>query len=198
MREKRCLGAAVEVREAGEGKRFFVGRAAEYGVWSDLLFGSFREQLAPGVFDDSLKRTGRDVIATVGHDETKIIGRESAGTLVITPDERGLSVEVPVSAYTYAADLAEAIRRGDLRGMSFIFDVVDDKWESRDGVPHRTVTKADIYEVSFVHFPAYPQTEAGFRAAGAGGEEEARRMVYERFERPRQMRRIRLAEAEKS
>jgi HK97 family phage prohead protease len=95
----------------------------------------------------------------------RVLGRLSSGTLRLMPDERGIGVECSIGAYSYAKDLIVAIERKDLRGMSFIFDVLDDQWETRDGIPHRTVTKADIYEVAFVFFPAYSQTSAGVRAS---------------------------------
>jgi len=141
----------------------FVGRAVEYNRWSELPYGKFHEQIAPGTFDESL-RSDRDVFASVDHNPNMVLGRLSAGTLKLLPDERGIAVECSIGGYSYAADLATAISRGDLRGMSFIFDVLEDRWENRDGVPHRTVTKADLYEVAFVFFPAYPATTAGMRS----------------------------------
>lgn len=184
----------VEVRAAGDGKTLF-GRAVEYNTVSELLYNTFREEIAPGAFDDSLK-SGRDVYCSIDHDLNRLLGRLSANTLTLTPDERGIGVDCPVPAYSYAADLVVAIQRGDLRGMSFIFDVLDDKWEKRDGTPHRTVTKADLYEVSFVFFPAYTATEAGLRSVPWGlpadGEQRAIKsaLKFDRFQR-----RLRIAEA---
>jgi phage head maturation protease len=50
--------------------------------------------------------------------------------------------------------------------MSFIFEELSDgdEWgRGADGVPERTVVKANLFEVSFVIFPAYPSTDAGLR-----------------------------------
>jgi HK97 family phage prohead protease len=174
--ECRRVNSATEIRTI-DGERCFVGRAVEYDQWSELLHGHFRERLAPGAFDDSLAAE-RDVYASVDHDMAKLLGRMTAGTLELSPDNRGIGVRVPIGDYTYAKDVETAIRRGDMRGMSFIFDVLDDKWESRDGVPHRTVTKADLYEVAFVFFPAYEQTSAGLRAVHLEGEKRARQRAY--------------------
>jgi HK97 family phage prohead protease len=160
--ERRSAATLCEVRENTDSPSVFVGRAVVYNEWSELLFGAFRERIAPGAFDESLSR-GTDVYASVNHDEERVLGRLSSGTLRMKPADDGITVEVDAGDYTYARDLCVAIRRGDLRGMSFIFDVLEDNWETRDGVPHRTVTKADIYEVSFVYFPAYEQTDAGMR-----------------------------------
>lgn len=162
----------IEIR-ADEGGKTFIGRACEYNAVSEPIYGMFTEELAPGCFDESLK-SGRDVYCSVDHDANRILGRVSAGTLTLKPDERGIGVECPVAGYSYAQDLLLAIQRRDIRGMSFIFDVTDDQWSKRDGKSHRTVKKADLYEVSFVVFPAYPQTDAGLRTAfPVAGEQRA-------------------------
>ncbi len=161
--EVRRLNTTCEVREVG-GKKYFTGRAVVYNEWSELLFNSFRERIAPGAFDEHLK-TNPDIIATFDHDQRKVLGRVSAGTLKLTPVVQGIDVEVEVADYDYSRNLAIAIGRGDIRGMSFIFDVLQDVWTRAGDSPCRTVTKANIFETSFVYFPAYEQTEAGMRGA---------------------------------
>jgi uncharacterized protein len=136
-----------------------------YNSRSEILYGSFRERLAPGCFDRCLADSP-DLIATVDHDPTRILGRSSAGTLRMNPTTEGVDCEVDQADYTYARDLAVAISRGDISGMSFIFDVTEDSWsKDPDGIPLRTVTQADIFEVSFVHFPAYLDTDCDLRSA---------------------------------
>lgn len=158
--ERRSL--TISCRASPESK-LFVGRAVQYNAWSELLYGTFRERLAPGCFDACLADSP-DIIATIDHDADKILGRSSAKTLRLKPSETGIDVEVDQSEYSYARDLAVAIDRGDISGMSFIFDVTRDMWGREDDVPLRTVVIADIYEVAFVHFPAYAVTSAGMRA----------------------------------
>jgi HK97 family phage prohead protease len=188
----------VEIRADSEGKKF-VGRAVVYNEPSNLIYGHFREEILPGAFDESL-RSGRDVYCSIDHDMNRLLGRQSAGTLLLKPDERGIDVEVPIPDYSYAKDLALAIQRRDLTGMSFIFDVLDDDWSMKDGKRHRTVKKADLYEVAFVFFPAYPETEAGMRniprAYPVAGEQRAMSRMFERFDKPeleRMKQRMRLA-----
>ena len=154
---------AHEVRGAGAGGSYFTGRAVEYDEWSEPLYGQFTERIDPRAFDESLARKNRDIFATLDHDPGKLLGRESAGTLTLKPDSRGIGVEVKQADYSFAKDLTVALQRADVSGMSFIFDVHEDRWEHGNGVALRTVTKADLYEVSFVYFPAYPQTTAGLR-----------------------------------
>lgn len=176
----------VEVRTDNEGKKF-VGRAVVYNQPSKLIYGHFVEEILPGAFDESL-RSGRDVYCSIDHDCRKLLGRQSAGTLVLKPGAEGIDVEVPFADYSYAKDLAIAIQRRDLKGMSFIFDVLDDDWSMKDGKRHRAVRQADLYEVSFVFDPAYPETEAGMRsiplALPIAGEQRALSRMFDHFEKP--------------
>lgn len=176
----------VEIRQDSEGKTL-TGRAVVYNEPSKPIYGQFVEEIMPGCFDESL-RSGRDVYCSIDHDARMLLGRVSAGTLILKPDERGIEVEVPFPEYSYAKDLAIAIQRGDLSGMSFIFDVLDDDWSMKDGKRHRAVKQADLYEVSFVFDPAYPETEAGMRsipnAYPIAGEQRALARMFERFDKP--------------
>lgn len=172
--ERRLQTVTCESR--GEGGDTFAGRAVVYNQWSELIYGIFRERIAPGAFDECLEKKP-DLVATVNHDFNKILGRSVSGTLKINSNAAGIDVEVTRGDQSYARDLAVSITRGDMRGMSFIFDVREDSWTNDDGTPQRTVIKADIYEVSFVFMPAYEQTEAHLRgvplALGTSGETRA-------------------------
>jgi uncharacterized protein len=140
-----------------------VGDAVVYNVWSELLENRFYERIAPGAFDECLARSP-DVIACFDHEVRQILGRTSSGTLRLDNNPTRLQATVTSLPDTsYARDLKANIQRGDIKGMSFVFDVVDDDWESRDGYLWRTVKKADLYEVSFVIFPAYPSTSVALR-----------------------------------
>lgn len=176
----------VELRADDEGKKF-IGRAVVYNSPSKPIYGSFVEEIIPGAFDESL-RSGRDVYCSIDHDCRKLLGRISAGTLALKPDDKGITVEVPYADYSYARDLAIAIQRQDLDGMSFIFDVLDDQWSMKDGKRHRAVKQADLYEVAFVFDPAYPATDAGMRstplALPVAGEQRALKSMFEHFDKP--------------
>ena len=156
--ERRFRIAEVRAEE-----KTFQGTAVVYNAWSELLFGMFKEQILPGAFDECLA-TNPDIIATIDHDSKRLLGRTSSGTVKLIPSDTGISVEVQRGNYTYANDLAIAISRGDIRGMSFIFDVIDDEWKTDEGVSSRLVSKANIYEVSFVCFPAYVDTDVSMRS----------------------------------
>ena len=86
-----------------------------------------------------------------------MLGRVSSGTLRISTDKRGLFYEVDLPNTTYANDLAELMKRGDVNQSSFAFLIEQDKWEQRDGVTYRIIEKVSrLLDVSPVSQPAYP------------------------------------------
>lgn len=156
-------GAELRVEpQEGTGKPLIRGYAAVYNVKSVDL-GGFREVISPGAFTRSL-REGADVRALVDHDSSKILGRNKAGTLKITPNAKGLLVEIVPPETQAARDVMASIQRGDIDGMSFGFRTVTDEWATDDGMPLRTLHDADIFDVSVVTYPAYPQTDVAMRS----------------------------------
>jgi len=167
-RDTRVVTMPIELREAG-GAPVLTGVAVRYGDWSELLYGVFRERFLPGAFREHLA-TSPDVIATVNHAPAMLLARTAAGTLALAEDDTGVSVELTPPDTSYARDLIVSVKRGDIRGMSFMFDtdmgdVTAERWYTGDdGVRRRDVSKARLYEVSFVSTPAYPTTEAALRS----------------------------------
>jgi HK97 family phage prohead protease len=163
-REKRMRACKIETRDI-DGKRFYVGSAVVYNSRSEPINGYFIEKFAPGAFRDHLQ-TNPDIIATVDHDLNRMVGRTSAGTLRLTDTDESLNVECDRSEVTAGRDLAIYLERGEIRGMSFMFETVDDEWsfDEQEKIRLRTVKKARIYEVTFGTFPCYPATEADMRA----------------------------------
>jgi HK97 family phage prohead protease len=162
--QKRIIeGGGIELRKAGDGE-LFVGMPVVYNSPSQVLFNYFQERMLPGCFDEHLANNP-DILCLRDHNVDKILGRTSAGTLKIARGDDGIRIECKRSNTTYALDLAENIRNGDIRGMSFHFDVLDDDWYMKDGVRTRDVIRATVQEFSFVTMPAYPDSEAGLRDA---------------------------------
>ena len=129
------------------------GYAAVYNSDSEWM-GGFYEQIATGAFDDVMEN---DVRAYFNHDENLLLGRVSSGTLRISTDKRGLFYEVDLPNTTYANDLAELMKRGDVNQSSFAFLIEKDRWEQRDGVTYRIIEKVSrLLDVSPVSQPAYP------------------------------------------
>ncbi len=131
------------------------GYAAVYNSDSEWM-GGFYEQIATGAFDGVMDN---DVRAYFNHDENLLLGRVSSGTLRISTDKRGLFYEVDLPNTTYANDLAELMKRGDVNQSSFAFLIEQDKWEQRDGVTYRIIEKVSrLLDVSPVSQPAYPDS----------------------------------------
>ena len=146
-----------ECRIEGDGRRM-TGYAIRFNVPSVDL-GGFIEEIAPEAVDRALTEAS-DVRALANHDAAKILGRTRAGTLDLRKDRRGLQVTIePDPQISYAADLLRSVQRGDISGMSFGFRTLADAWNFEGQMPLRTVTDMQLYEVSVVSFPAYPQTD---------------------------------------
>jgi len=127
------------------------GYAAVYD--SDSEFMGYYEQIEKGAFDDVMND---DVRAYYNHDENYLLGRVSSGTLRIGTDKRGLYYEVDLPNTTYANDLVELMKRGDINQSSFAFLIGQDRWEERDGKTYRIIEKVSrLIDVSPVAMPAY-------------------------------------------
>ena len=162
MTEQRSLMEAPEVRASGDGRSVTVaGYAAVFDSPADIG-GDWREIIAPGAFSETLRRD--DVLALAAHDSARILGRTSAGTLRLREDRRGLAVEIDLPDTSDGRDVAELVRRGDLKGMSFGFIVRHDEWDETANPPTRTIRSVDLMEVSAVGRPAYGDTSLGLRS----------------------------------
>lgn len=140
------------------------GYAIVYNSPSEDL-GGFREIIAPGAARDSVKND-YDVRALVSHNPDYLTGRTTSGTLRLIEDEKGLRFENDLPNTSYARDLMELCKRGDIRGMSFGFKVPKggDRW-SKDstGGAIRTVNTLALSEISYVATPAYGATSLSMR-----------------------------------
>ena len=63
------------------------------------------------------------------------------------------------------------LERGDIEGMSFRFIARRQEWDETVDPPVRTIQEADLIEVTYTAFPAYPDTEAGMRSLEAARSE---------------------------
>jgi hypothetical protein len=150
-----------------DNKPMITGYAAVFDKLSDDL-GYFREKIAPGAFKDAIKTS--DARALFNHDPNYVLGRQSNETLRLTEDKKGLYMEVDPPDTQIIRDLVLApIERGDIREQSFAFIVESDKWEGLDDKkkedPIRTILKvSELFDVSPVTYPAYPDTDVGIRS----------------------------------
>jgi HK97 family phage prohead protease len=157
----------MEVREVPGEQPTIRGYAAVFNSFSQDL-GKFKERIAPGAFTDATSE-GSDVRALWNHDTSYPLGRTKNGTLRLAEDARGLRVEIDPPATSWGRDAVEAIKRGDVDGMSFAFQVREDNWgKDLDGSKVRTLLRVNLIEVSPVTFPAYLDTSVGVRCVAAG------------------------------
>lgn len=151
----------LEVRAAGDSAPEIEGYAAVFNQLSADL-GGFRERIEPGAFSRSL--LDNDIRALWDHNSQYVIGRNRANTLALEEDERGLSVKAQPPDTVWAGDLLKSMKRGDVNQMSFGFFVVRDEWMDEEGMLVRVLKEVDLFDVSVVTYPAYPQTSAEARA----------------------------------
>jgi HK97 family phage prohead protease len=121
------------------------------------------ERIAPGAFKRSLT-DNPDVVALWSHDSSTPVARTPT-TLALSEDERGLSVSISLVDTSTNRDLVANVRAGIIDAMSFGFAPKKTSWEEKDGFDLRTLEDVDLFEVSPVVWPAYPETSIGIRSA---------------------------------
>ena len=144
-----------------KGLRHITGYAAVFNSLSDNL-GGFREKIDKGAFKKSIKKD--DVRALKNHNTDYVIARTKSGTLKLSEDERGLKIDALPPDAGWARDLMVSIERGDIDQMSFGFMTISDRWETKDKEEIRTLEEVQLFDVSPVAFPAYPDTAVGLRS----------------------------------
>jgi len=151
----------IEVRSEDD-KPKIKGHAAVFDKLSEDL-GGFREKIAPGAFAKTIKKS--DIRALFNHDPNYVLGRNTAGTLILEEDEKGLAIEIDPPDTSFARDLMVSIGRRDITQMSFAFKTIKDSWENQDKKESiRTLEEVDLFDVSPVAYPAYPQTDVKVRS----------------------------------
>jgi HK97 family phage prohead protease len=146
------------------------GYAAVFNQDADIS-GLWRERIRPGAFTDSLKR-GDLVYALWNHDPSQVLARNvkpdgSRGGLRMHEDRSGLKVTIRPYDTPTGREVLTLVREGGIDKMSFAFTVEDEVWSRRDGVDVREITKARLFDVSPVTFPAYEGTSISARALEA-------------------------------
>lgn len=191
----------LRVSDGANGKKTISGYAAVFDQRSELLYDWFEEIIRPGAFTKTLANA--DVRCLFNHNPDVVLGRTSAQTLRLREDTRGLYMECDLPDTTAAKDLAESIRRKDVSQQSFAFRVATQRWtydKDPDKPALRELLEVELFDVSPVTYPAYPQTDVGIRSQDLGDEDlRAERQQYMdhvgAIDQDR-LRMLRLAEAE--
>jgi uncharacterized protein len=154
-----------------EGKRYLTGYASVFDVKSRLILEGgrlFYEDIQRGAFNEVLSNPGLDVIFTFNHDKSKIIARTISGTLSLSADDKGLlfKAEIPNNV-SYANDVYELVKRGDLFSNSFAYQALpqDITWgKDENGNRTRSIRKvSNLVDVSVVVHAAFPDTSIAAR-----------------------------------
>jgi HK97 family phage prohead protease len=163
MNEIRPATVAAETR--ADGAMVLRGYAARYDV-ETVIGGMFREVIKPGAFTRALLEQP-DVLALYNHNPDYVLGRVSNQTLTLGEDAQGLRYEVVLNPDDDDAKKIHAkVKRGDIKESSFAFAVAPNgqRFVREDGaLPLRELTDLNLYDVSAVAQPAYPQTSVTAR-----------------------------------
>lgn len=162
MKNQHCECRTFDIEWASNDDGKIRGHAAVFDIESKAG-RTFREKIAPGAFTASIMND--DVRALWNHDPNYVLGRNKAGTLKLSEDQRGLLYEIDPPDTQWARDLRVSIKRGDVTQSSFGFEVTDQEWiEERGKPPLRLIRTAKLWDVSPVTYPFYEQTDVATRS----------------------------------
>lgn len=161
----------VRAQPAG-GAQVVSGHAALFDALS-FDMGGWRERIARGAFRKSLAGTDYDIVALWSHDPSKPLASRRNGTLTLAEDSVGLAFEMRLtSPASWVRDAFVAIESSLVAEMSFGFRIPDggDTWKKEGDTIVRTIMEAELFEISPVAMPAYPNTTVSPRPAPAAAQ----------------------------
>jgi hypothetical protein len=185
--------AKVGIRDRADGKPAIVGYGAmyydgtpetQYTLWPLVV-----ERIMPGAFDLTIAED--DIRGLFNHDPSMLLGRVAATTMRLSTDNVGLRYEIDPGETQVGRDVTEHVRRGDLSGSSFSFQITDERWYEEGDLEVREILGVKLYDVGPVTFPAYESTSAGLRCES--GELVEARAGYEKWKREQAVANARLA-----
>lgn len=159
MKEVRVIEIrATDPSADGDQALIITGRPIVYETPTTIHdpVGEYIEVIRQGALDGA---DLSDVRLLVNHDQTRIPLARVPKTMTLSVDNDGLTFRATLPDTEAGREVYEAVRRGDLSGMSFAFSVPDggDQYDARTNT--RTITKiAKVYECSIVSYPAYEST----------------------------------------
>lgn len=177
-------GAPISFEVRTEGGASRLSGRFPYGAETSLGNGR-RERFAARAFRSRIE-AGENVFLLAGHDPEKPLASTDAGSLTLRDDDDALHIEARVVPSTsWANDALAALAAGLTKGISPGFRVQsggDIVTRSADGLL-RTVTAADLFEVSLVTRPAYDAAQIAARSweLAQDNEHDAFRRVLNRW-----------------
>lgn len=180
-KEYRSVGS-IERRDASTRK--VEGYAAVYGKRSHDL-GGFVEVIADGAFDGTIEKS--DVFALLNHDSSRGIlarSRYGEGSLKLSIDKLGLKYEFEAPATALGDELLEMLTRGDIKESSFAFIVKSENITNEGDRVLRTITEfEELFDVSPVYCPAYPDTSVARRSIEMHKAKTVEPSYYDKFKK---------------
>lgn len=124
--------------------------------------GAYIEIIKRGALDDA---DLSDVRLLYNHDLNKVPLARTPNTMQLKLSPAGLEFTAALPDTEDARSVYEAVKRGDLSGMSFAFKVPVGGDSYDPATNTRTITKIEkVLECSVVPFPAYPTTSVEARS----------------------------------
>ena len=169
--ERRFLTTKVELRNPDnpdDKPKMITGRPIVYDQKTTIYdwCGEYEEEIARGAGAKTIKND--DVTALFNHDDNQLLARTEAKTLRLSEEKGGIDCEIDPLLDTHLGNYVyRMVEAGNIRGMSFGFQVVRDEWTwGKDEKPdHRKILEFRLIDVSPVTNPAYKQTSIGVRSA---------------------------------
>lgn len=161
----RSVDGSATINRETEGKTILEFYPVVFNQRSKLIreYGeTFFEVIAPEALTKVLANPELNVLATVDHNRSKMLGRNKSNTLKLSTDERGLKATIEMPHTTLGNDMSVMIERGDYFECSFIYTIAENgvQYDRSGATPIRTVTNiADLYDVSIVIDGAFANTE---------------------------------------
>jgi HK97 family phage prohead protease len=170
-REKRFIEVEdIEIRsthvEGGTEQKFVSGIGIVYNREVEIWPG-YMEKIRNGALRTSVD-SGKEIKSFFNHNPSSVLSTtRSNPPLVIEDTDKGLRFESPIPPTTYGNDLEVNLQRKNVRGASFSFEVKENGdilTRDENGIYHREIIDAELYEVGPVTNPAYPSTNVGLRS----------------------------------
>lgn len=183
-KEIRMFDFEVRAEQDEQHGHYLTGRPIVFGQRTNL--GRFDEVIDNGALDTT---DLKDVRFLVNHNTDMIPLARSRNnnensTMQMSVDADGMTIRVDLDIENNAdaRSLYSAVGRGDISGMSFMFNVDKDSWDDPESEhPTRHIRSIKhVLEVSAVTFPAYSQTSIQTRGLSEALDSAAESLDSER------------------
>ena len=118
-----------------------------------------------------------DVRLLFNHDLNRVPLARTPKTMSLSVDPVGMTIRATLPNTESAREVYEAVKRSDLRGMSFAFKVPEggDTYDPKTNT--RTINQIEkVYECSIVQYPAYGQTSVEARSVMTESQKRLRQL----------------------